>query len=139
MHLVEYTYSFLKDGRARAGAEAEERANRLLKCSELALAVHEKIRYIEEGNYTKEEWKSRHEEISQLTSSIWMSTYTIIRKEEAEKMIDLFPFVSLGKWIGGIMLIGFLIGYFMRRYGSIFAFLIGFVRYLDWQVWLVGL
>jgi len=76
---------------------------------------------------TKEEWKYLHKGISQLTSTIWANTYTIIGKEEAEKMIifNLFPLVSLGKWIIGITLIGFLIGYFMRRYGSIFAFLIG--------------
>jgi len=125
VHLAEYIHNFLKDRRART--EAEERANRSLNSSELALAVYEKIGYIKEGKYTKEEWKYLHKEISQLTSTIWANTYTIIGKEEAEKMIifNLFPLVSLGKWIIGITLIGFLIGYFMRRYGSIFAFLIG--------------
>jgi len=83
VHLAEYIHNFLKDRRARA--EAEERANRSLNSSELALAVYEKIGYIKEGKYTKQEWKYLHKEISQLTSSIWANTYTIIGKEEAEK------------------------------------------------------
>jgi hypothetical protein len=129
VHLVEYIHHFLKDEKARAGTEAEEMADRSLNCSELALVMHDKIKYIKEGKCTKEEWKYLHEEISQLASSIWSNAnvYTVIGKGEVQIVGLLFPFISLGKWIIVVILIGFLIGYFMKRYASISAFLIGFV------------
>ncbi len=55
VHLVGYIHRFLKDERARAGTEAEEMADRSLNCSELGLVMHDKIKYIKEGKYTKEE------------------------------------------------------------------------------------
>jgi hypothetical protein len=129
VHLVEYIHRFLKDERARAGTEAEEMADRSLNCSELALVMHDKIKYTKEGKYTKEEWKYLHKEISQLASSIWANAnvYTVIGKGEVQIVGLLFPFISLGKWIIVVTLIGFLIGYFMKRYEFVFSFIIGFV------------
>jgi len=50
-------------------------------------------------------------------------------KEDSKKMIihHLFSLVSLGEWLCCIALLGFSIGYFMKRYGPVLAFLIGFV------------
>ncbi|MBE0517186.1 MAG: hypothetical protein IBX41_07365 [Methanophagales archaeon] len=128
VHLVESIYNkFPMKERARA----EEMANRSLKCSELALAAHEELKYIKEGKYTSEEEKYIRKEISQLMGTIPLGSPSRVRviSGEVEKMIifHLFPLVSLGEWISGITLLGFLIGYFMKRYASIFAFLIGFV------------
>jgi len=69
VHLVESIYQFPIN--ERAGAEAL--AGRSLRCSEHALVICDKIKYIKEGKYTMEE-KYIKEEISRLIFSILLGS-----------------------------------------------------------------
>lgn len=125
VHFVESIYQFPMNERAGA----EEMANRSLRCSELALAICDEIKYLKEGKYTGEE-EYLKEEISRLIFSILLDSPS--RTFEGRRAYIPFDFglirilYSLKLW-NYIALTGFLIGYFVKRYGSIFAFLIGFV------------
>ncbi len=69
VHFVESIYQLPMNERAGA----EEIANRSLRCSELALAICDEIKYLKEGKYTGEE-EYLKEEISRLIFSILLDS-----------------------------------------------------------------